>query len=85
MWARLSIVAGFVVGVVAAGLLLGGLLAFTPETPPPSVAVPTAAAASASAVPTAAAASASTVPTAAAPPSAAEGLESILPGVVVTP
>ena len=76
MWARLAIVAGFVVGVVAAGLLLGGLLAFTPETPPPSVAVPTAAAASASA---------SAVPTAAALPSAAKGLESLVPGVVVAP
>ena len=43
MWARLSIVAGLVVGVAAAGLLLGGLLAFTPEAPAPSVALPSAA------------------------------------------
>jgi len=47
MWARISIVAGLVVGVVAAGLLLGGLLALTPETPLPSVAAPSAAVASA--------------------------------------
>lgn len=47
MWARLSIVAGLVVGVAAAALLLGGLLAFAPETPLPSVAAPSAAVASA--------------------------------------
>ena len=47
MWARLSIVAGLVVGVAAAGLLLGGLLALAPETPLPSVAAPSAAVASA--------------------------------------
>ena len=46
MWARLSIVAGLVVGVAAAGLLLGGLLALAPETPLPSVAAPSAAVAS---------------------------------------
>jgi len=48
MWARLSIVAGLVVGVAAAALLLGGLLVLAPETPLPSVAVPSVAVASAS-------------------------------------
>jgi hypothetical protein len=48
MWARLSIVAGLVIGIAAAALLLGGLLAFAPETPVPSVAAPSAAVASAS-------------------------------------
>jgi hypothetical protein len=43
MKARLAIVAGLVVGVVAAGLLLGGLLAFTPQPAPPVVAAPSAA------------------------------------------
>ena len=38
MLARLSIVAGLVLGVAAAGLLLGGLVALTPEAPTPSVA-----------------------------------------------
>ena len=46
MWARLSIVAGLVVGIAVAGLLLGGLLAFAPEMPLPSVAPPSIAAAS---------------------------------------
>jgi thiol-disulfide isomerase/thioredoxin len=36
MWARLSIVAGLVVGVIVAGLLLGGIVAFAPDPPPPS-------------------------------------------------
>jgi hypothetical protein len=48
MWARLSIVAGLVVGVAAAALLIGGLLAVAPETPLPSVATPSAVIASAS-------------------------------------
>ena len=39
MKARLSIVAGLVVGVAVAGLLLGGLLALAPE--PPALASPT--------------------------------------------
>ena len=40
MKAILSIVAGLIVGVLVAGLLLGGILAFTPEPPPPSAADP---------------------------------------------
>ena len=40
MWARLSIVAGLIFGVAVAGLLLGGLLAFAPETALPSIAPP---------------------------------------------
>ena len=43
MLARLSIVAGLVLGVAAAGLLLGGLIALTPEAALPSVALPSAA------------------------------------------
>jgi thiol-disulfide isomerase/thioredoxin len=48
MWARLSIVAGLVVGVAVAGLVLGGLLAFTPDPAPASTPAPTLAVASAS-------------------------------------
>jgi thiol-disulfide isomerase/thioredoxin len=47
MWARLSIVAGLVAGIVTAALVLGGILAFAPESAPvvtpapqPSVAGP---------------------------------------------
>ena len=40
MWARLSIVAGLVVGVAVAGLVLGGILAFTPDPPPRSTPAP---------------------------------------------
>jgi hypothetical protein len=39
MKARLSIVAGLIVGVAVAGLMLGGLLALAPD--PPAVAAPT--------------------------------------------
>ena len=53
MRAILSIVAGLVVGVVAAGLLLGGILVLTPEPPPPSAAAPSAAIASSTPSPTA--------------------------------
>jgi thiol-disulfide isomerase/thioredoxin len=48
MWARLSIVAGLVVGIAVAGLLLGGMVAFAPDAPPPSTAAPSLAVASAS-------------------------------------
>ena len=37
MRGRLSIVAGLVVGVVAAGLLLGGIVALAPDGPAPAV------------------------------------------------
>ncbi|HEY8817374.1 MAG TPA: TlpA disulfide reductase family protein [Candidatus Limnocylindrales bacterium] len=40
MWARLSIVAGLVVGVVVAAVVLGGIVAFAPVAPLPSIAVP---------------------------------------------
>ena len=46
MWARLSIVAGLVVGVVAAAVVLGGIVAFAPVAPLPSIAVPSLALAS---------------------------------------
>jgi cytochrome c biogenesis protein CcmG/thiol:disulfide interchange protein DsbE len=46
MWARLSIVAGLMVGVAVAGLLLGGIVALTPERRPPSTPVPSVAVAS---------------------------------------
>ena len=39
MKARLSIVAGLIVGVAVAGLMLGGLLALAPD--PPALASPT--------------------------------------------
>ena len=47
MWARLSIVAGLVIGVAVAGLLLGGILALAPDRPSPSAAAPSTPAASA--------------------------------------
>jgi len=46
MWARLSIVAGLVVGVVVAAVVLGGIVAFAPVAPLPSIAVPSLALAS---------------------------------------
>ncbi|MEO8437782.1 MAG: TlpA disulfide reductase family protein [Chloroflexota bacterium] len=46
MMARLSIVAGLVVGVAVAGLLLGGIVALAPDPPPPSSAAPSLAIAS---------------------------------------
>ena len=49
MWARLSIVAGLVVGVAVAGLVLGGMVAFAPDPPPPSTPVPSRAVATVSA------------------------------------
>jgi thiol-disulfide isomerase/thioredoxin len=48
VWARLSIVAGLVVGIAVAGLLLGGILALTPERKPSSTPAPSIAVASAS-------------------------------------
>ena len=36
MWARLSIVVGLVVGIAAAGLILGGILALAPDLPRPT-------------------------------------------------
>jgi thiol-disulfide isomerase/thioredoxin len=46
MWARLSIVAGLVLGVVVAAVLIGGILAFAPVAPLPSIAAPSLALAS---------------------------------------
>jgi len=46
MWARLSIVAGLGVGVVVAAVVLGGIVAFAPVAPLPSIAVPSLAVAS---------------------------------------
>ena len=48
MWARLSIVAGLIVGVAVAGLLLGGIFALTPDQKPSSTAAPSIAVASTS-------------------------------------
>ncbi len=50
MLARLSIVAGLMAGIAAAGLVIGGILAFAPEVPVPSVAEPSFGLASASPV-----------------------------------
>jgi thiol-disulfide isomerase/thioredoxin len=47
MRARLSIVAGLVVGIAVAGLALGGILAFAPDGPPSSTPAPSAVVASA--------------------------------------
>jgi cytochrome c biogenesis protein CcmG, thiol:disulfide interchange protein DsbE len=68
MWARLSIVAGLMVGVAVAGLVLGGILAFAPDPAPPSTPAPSVVAASAGPSP-----SATTVPTATPVPSASVG------------
>jgi len=46
MWARLSVVAGLGVGVVVAAVVLGGIVAFAPVAPLPSIAVPSLALAS---------------------------------------
>lgn len=59
MWARLSIVAGLVVGIAVAGLLFGGILAFAPDPAPPSA--PPASSAVPSAGPSATATAAPTV------------------------
>ena len=48
MWSRLSIVAGLVVGIAVAGLVLGGMVAFAPDPPPPSTPATSLAVASAS-------------------------------------
>ncbi len=48
MWARVSIIAGLVVGIAVAGLLLGGILAFAPDPPSSSTPAPSNAVASAS-------------------------------------
>jgi cytochrome c biogenesis protein CcmG/thiol:disulfide interchange protein DsbE len=52
MWPRLSIVAGLLLGIAAAALVLGAILAFAPEPPPPLAPVPSLAIASASPAPT---------------------------------
>lgn len=68
MWARLSIVAGLVVGIVVAAVVLGGIVAFAPVVPRPSIAVPSLALAST--VPSVAPSAApSAVPSASAAPS----------------
>jgi thiol-disulfide isomerase/thioredoxin len=60
MWARLSIIAGLVVGVAAAGLLLGGILAFAPDPAPPSTPAPSSTAVAVSPSPSASSAPTST-------------------------
>lgn len=108
MGPRLSIVAGLLAGVIAAVVLLAGVVALAPEpeTPSPSPVLPSPAASSASPTETATASppsrsappNASVTPSASAagqfhlgdlggivPDVAAAGLETILPGVDVTP
>ncbi len=97
MWARLSIVAGLVIGVAVAGLLLGGILAFVPDRPLPSAAAPSApvatpapspsasAVASPSAVPSASVAAAAFRVGGIGPDVMVHGLETTLPGVDVQP
>lgn len=41
MWPRLALVAGFVAGVAAAALMLGGILVLAPEPVPSATPVPT--------------------------------------------
>jgi thiol-disulfide isomerase/thioredoxin len=64
MWARLSIVAGLVLGIVVAAVLIGGILAFAPVEPLPTIVAPSLALASASPSPAASTAP-STAPSAA--------------------
>ena len=76
MKARLSIVAGLIVGVAVAGMLLGGLLALAPD--PPALATPTQPLAIETPSPS---------PTVSIPPSASPSPsagKTILPGVDVT-
>jgi hypothetical protein len=76
MKARLSIVAGLIVGVAVAGLMLGGLLALAPD--PPALASPTQPLVIATPSPS---------PTVSIPPSASpspSASQTILPGVDVT-
>jgi hypothetical protein len=73
MWARLSIVAGVVLGVVVAAVLIGGILAFAPVEPPPTIAAPSLAPASATPFP-AASTTPSTPPSAASTASASGGV-----------
>jgi thiol-disulfide isomerase/thioredoxin len=47
MWARLSIVAGLLVGIAVAALVLGGMVAFAPDPAPRSTAAPSLAVATA--------------------------------------
>ena len=82
MRGRLSIVAGLVVGVVAAGLLLGGILAVAPDGPDqasPTPWLPTAS--SAPSVPASAAPSASGAPSVPVVPCAERVERSVGPGV----
>jgi len=72
MRGALAILAGLVLGVVAAGLLLAGLVAFAPDPAPPPTPVPSVAVVLPTATPTAAA-SASAAPIASTSPSASAG------------
>ena len=100
MKSRLSIVAGLMVGVAVAALALGGLLVFTPDPPPPATPSPPVVIATASpSVTVSAPPSASPGPSASSaegiprdealagigPDVIATGLETMLPGVDVTP
>jgi peroxiredoxin len=72
MRGALAIIAGLVLGVVAAGLLLGGIVAFAPDPAPPATPTPTVAVVLPTATPTAAP-SASVEPSASAGASASAG------------
>jgi thiol-disulfide isomerase/thioredoxin len=86
MRGRLSIVAGLVVGVVAAGLLLGGIIAFAPDAPArtnPTPSVPAAAPSSTSASGPASAAPLASASASAATSSAAFHVGQPAPALVV--
>lgn len=94
MRARLPIVAGLVAGIAVAALVLGGLVALTPDPTAPSTPAPTSTPTTAPSVVASAAPGASLAPIAsppggsASPPGAAAfhvGQPAILPGVDVTP
>ena len=88
MKARLSMLAGLVVGAAVAGLLLGGLLAFAPEPPPPASPTPLASAIpspSADPSPPPSSSSSASSSAAAGPDVMVDGLTAIRSGVDVTP
>jgi hypothetical protein len=80
MWARLSIVAGLVLGIAVGALVLGGLVALTPVPTAPSTPVPVSSATAIPSVVVSAPPSASAAPSASLAPSASPGPSASPPG-----
>jgi thiol-disulfide isomerase/thioredoxin len=83
MLARLSIVAGLVVGIAVAGLALGGIVAFAPDRAPASTPVPSAVVASAEPTPDASSAPGASPATSASPVDAPFHIGQPAPALVV--